>query len=136
QAGRGVSLPDSGVIGSHCACKGRVRVPEDEYDIRPLGRDRVADSRPHRRRLRSVEIEPETRLRQPQLVEENLRQLGIVMLPRMQDDLLDSAVSEGDRERRRLYELRAVSDHGEDLQGAGTLGALRAVSSVGREGDS
>ena len=131
-----VSLPDPGVVGGQRAGEGRVRVPEDKHDVGPLGCDRATDSGPHRRRLRGVEIESVLRLRQPQLVEEDLRQLGVVVLPSMQDDLLGSTVAKGDRKRRRLDELRAVSDHGENLQGAGTLGALRAVSSVGRAGDS
>ena len=83
-----------------------------------------------------MEIEPVARLRQPQLVEEDLRQLGVVVLARMQDDLFDSVIAKGHGERGRLDKLRAVSDDRENLQGAGTLGALRAVSSVGRAGDS
>ena len=131
-----VSLPDAGVVGRERTGERRVRVPEDEHEVRALGGDRLSDPSSHRRRLRGVEIEPVARLRQAELVEENLRQLGVVMLPRMQDDLLDPAVAKGDRERCGFDELRPVSNDRENLQGAGTLGALRAVSSVGRAGDS
>jgi hypothetical protein len=54
----------------------------------------------------------------------------------MQDDLVDSVLTKRNGEWRRLDKLRAVSDDRENLQGVGTLGALRAVSSVGRAGDS
>ena len=70
-----------------------------------------------------MEIEPVTRLRQAELVEENLRELGVVVLPRMQDDFLDSLLAKSDRERSRLHELGTVSDDGENFQDAGTLGA-------------
>ena len=131
-----VSLADSGVVGRERAGQRRVRVAEDEHDVRALGADRFADPGPHRRRVGGVQIEPVARLREPQLVEEDLRQLGIVVLPRMQDDLVDSVITKRNGERRRLDKLRAVSDDRENLQGVGTLGALRAVSSVGRAGDS
>jgi hypothetical protein len=45
------------------------------------------------------------------------------VLPRMQNDLLDAMLAKSDRKRRRLDELRTVSNDGENLQGAGTLGA-------------
>ena len=64
-----------------------------------------------------MQVEPVTRLAEPELVEEDLRQLGVVVLPRVQEDLLDSGVSKCEREGRRLDELGPVSDDGQDAHG-------------------
>ena len=45
------------------------------------------------------------------LVEEDLRELGVVVLPGVQHDLLDSALAERLGDRPGLDELRAISDH-------------------------
>ncbi len=53
------------------------------------------------------------RLVEPELVDEDLRQLVVPVLPRMHDDLVDPRLPERHGERRRLDELRAVADDGE-----------------------
>ena len=55
--------------------------------------------------------------RQAELLEEDLRQLAVVVLPRVDDDLLDPALPQRHGQRRRLDELRPVSDDGEHLHG-------------------
>ena len=49
-----------------------------------------------------------------ELVEEDLRELVVVVLARVQDDLV-RPVSQREREGSRLYELRTVADNGKDL---------------------
>jgi hypothetical protein len=48
-----------------------------------------------------------------ELVEEDLREIVVVVLPRVQDDLL-GPVSHCERKGSRLYELRTVADDGKD----------------------
>ena len=62
-----------------------------------------------------MEVEPIGGLREAELVEEDLRQLGVVVLARVQDALVDARLAERERQRSRLHELRAVPDDGEDL---------------------
>ncbi len=98
----------------------RVRVAEDDHPVRPLRLDRLADQRPHRVRVRGVQVEEVPRLAEAQLVEEDLRHLGVPVLARVQDDLLDSRVPQRQGKRSRLDELRAVADDREDLHPAET----------------
>jgi len=62
-----------------------------------------------------VEVEAVARVRKSELLEEDLRQLAVVVLPGMDDDVLDLRRTKGDGERRRLNELRPISDDGEDF---------------------
>ena len=91
----------------------RVRVPEDEHDVRRLGREHRGDRRRQPVDVCRAEVEPMGRLVQPELVDEDLRQLVVPVLPRVHDDLVDRRLSERHGERRRLDELRAVADDGE-----------------------
>jgi hypothetical protein len=50
---------------------------------------------------------------QPELLEEHLGELAVVVLARVDDDLVDTAFAEGDGQRPGLDELRPVSDDGE-----------------------
>ena len=77
--------------------------------------DRASDPRPHRRDVARAQVEPVARLGEAELVEEDLRELAVVVLAGVDDDLLDPGVAERDRERRRLDELRPVADDGEHL---------------------
>jgi hypothetical protein len=54
------------------------------------------------------------RLRDPQLLEEDLRHLLVPVLSGVDDDLVDSSLPERGREGSRLDELGPVPDHGED----------------------
>ena len=82
-------------------------------------------------------VEPVARLAEPELVEEDLRQLRVVVLAGVQHDLVDPGLPQRRRERRRLDELRAGSRRPRGRASVATLRALsRAVSSVGRAGDS
>ena len=98
-----------------CARERRVRVAVDEHPVGPLAPRRLADVRLHRVGVGRVEVEPVRRLRELELVEEDLRQLRVVVLARVQHDLLDTCVAKRERERRRLHELRAVAHDGEHL---------------------
>ena len=62
-----------------------------------------------------MEVEPVSGLREPELVEEDLRQLRVVVLARVEDALVDPRLAKRERERSRLDELRAVPDDGEHL---------------------
>ena len=107
----------------------RGRVAEDENPIRTLGLDGFHDPRLHFGEhlgvQKSADPEAVARLRQVQLVEENLGQLGVVVLPRVQRHLVDSARSERDRERRSLDELGSIADDGGDFHGATVRAAGR-----------
>ena len=76
------------------------------------------DPRPHRRGVGGVEVEPVARLRQPELLVEDVGEFGVPVLPGVEADLLDPGVGERGRERAGLDELRPVADDGEDLHAA------------------
>ena len=65
-----------------------------------------------------AEVEPVRGLREPELLEEDLRELGVPMLAGVDDDFLDPRLAERHRERRRLDELRPVPYDGEDAHRA------------------
>ena len=64
-------------------------------------------------------LEPVARRRQLELLEEDGRELGVVVLAGVEDDLLDPALAQRERERGRLDELRPVADDGKDSHAAG-----------------
>ena len=109
--------------------------PKTSTQSGPSAVDRLADRRPHRLRVGGLEPEPVPRLLEPELLEEDVRELPVVVLPRVQHDLLDPRLPQRRGHRRRLDELRTVPDDREDAHGA-RLDTSRAVSSVGRAGDS
>ena len=113
QARLDVRERDAGRHRSPGAGERRVRVPEDEHDVRRLGREHRGDRRRQPVDVGGAEVEPVRRLVEPELVDEDLRQLVVPVLSRVDDDLVDPRLPERDRERRRLDELRAVADDGE-----------------------
>ncbi len=94
--------------------EGRVRVPVHEDQFRPLLVEHARDPGRHRRGVRRLESEPVLRLREPELLEEHVRQLVVVVLSCVNDDLGDLGVAKRKRKWRRLNELRPVSDDGDD----------------------
>ena len=123
QARLDVGKRRSGLLGGACPGESRVRVAVDERPVRPLGAQRFGDPRRHRVRVGGMRLEPVAGLAEPELVEEDLRELGVVVLPRMEHDLLDPVLAQSHRKRRRLDELRPVPDDGEHLHGAARLRA-------------
>ena len=95
-----------------------VRVSVDEHEVGLLLDDGGLDPGQHARRL--LRVAPRARLQavlgrlEAELVEENLRELVVVVLARVQDDLV-RPVSQREREGSGLYELRTVADDGKDL---------------------
>ncbi len=73
------------------------------------------DPRPHRLGVGGVEVEPVARLRQPELLVEDVGEVGVPVLPGVEADLLDPRRRERGRERAGLDELRPVADDGEDF---------------------
>ncbi len=65
------------------------------------------------------------RLVQPELVDEDLRQLVVPVLAGMDDDLVDPGLVERDGERRRLDELRPVADDGHHAHRASVVPRVR-----------
>ena len=74
----------------------RVRIAEDEHPVRPLCLDHLPDRRGHDHRVGGAQVEPVRRLREAELVEEDLRHVGIPVLAGMQHDLVDPGVAKGD----------------------------------------
>ena len=99
----------------------RVRVAVYEHEVRPLTTYDLGDAGLHDVRIGSPRVEPVPRLVKPELLDEHVRQLPVVVLPRMDDDLVDAGDQEGEGERPALDELRAVPDDGEDLHSDGRL---------------
>jgi hypothetical protein len=56
---------------------------------------------------------------EPQLLEEHLRELGIVVLAGVKKDFLDAPLLERERDRCRLHELRPIAYDGKDSHGGG-----------------
>ena len=120
QAGLDVRERGTGRVRGPGARERRVRVAVDEHPVRPLRLDRFLDRRTHRLGIRRLQPEPVVRLCEVELVEEDLRQLRVVVLPGVQDDLVDSGLAQGQRQGRRLDELRPVPDDGEHFHGGYT----------------
>ena len=99
----------------------RVRVAVDEHEVRLLTTHDLGDAGLHDVRIGSPRVEPVPRLVKPELLDEHVRQLPVVVLPRVDDDLVDAGDQEGEGERPALDELRAVPDDGEDLHSDGRL---------------
>jgi hypothetical protein len=107
--------------GRERAGERRVRVAVDEDCSRLLVERGALDSREHARDLFRVAagagFEPVRGRPEPELVEEDLRELRIVVLARVEHDFLDAALLERERQRSRLHELRPVPDDGKDFHG-------------------
>ncbi len=107
----------------------RVRIAVHERPVRPLRLERRRDPRPHPLGVRGVQVEPVRRLRQPQLLEEDLGQLAVPVLAGVQRHLVDAGLPQRHGERARLDELRPVADHRENLH---EREATMAAGSSGR----
>ncbi len=118
--------------------EGRGGIAVDEHPVGPLGRDRVEDPRLHRGDhllvRQPADAEAVGGLRELELLEENLRQLGVVVLPGVERDLVDSPLPEGDREGRRLDELGAVSHHGQRFHGRYSTPRLGPLAQLVEQG--
>ena len=105
------------LCGGQRSGEGRVRVAVDEHPVRLLGEHRRLDPWQHARRLLGVRpracLQAVLRRVEPELVEEDLREPGIVVLPGVQHDLLGVS-REGQGNRSGLYELRPVADDRDD----------------------
>ena len=112
QPGLDVRQRDSGLDRGPRATERRVRVAVDEHPVRPLRGDRIDAARAAARRAsrppQPADLEPVARLAEPELLEEHPRQLAVVVLPRVHDDLVDSGLSERLRHRPGLDELGPV----------------------------
>jgi hypothetical protein len=93
----------------------RVRVAVDEHHVGALGRQQRRQRGQHAARLLGVgaaaQLEQVLGPRQLQLVEEDLRQLRVVVLARVDEHLL-GGVTEPGRDRGGLHELRSVANDG------------------------
>jgi hypothetical protein len=89
----GLDVGDRGVAGRPRPRQRRVGVAVDEHVVRPLGPDDRRDPCAHPLDVGRVEIERVGRRWQVELVEEHLRELAVVVLTRVDDDLLDATVA-------------------------------------------
>ena len=86
----------------------RVRVAVDEHPVGLLALDRLPDAGHHPVGIGLAHVEAVARLGQAELVVEDLGELGVVVLPGVERDLLDLGGAEGCGEGRRLDELGPV----------------------------
>jgi len=63
-----------------------------------------------------ADAEIEMGLGNAQLIKENVRHSRIIVLPRMDNDLLDAQLTGGSTDRPQLYELGPGANDGENLQ--------------------
>jgi hypothetical protein len=87
---------NAGVVRRERPGQGRIGVTVDEHPVRPFDLDRRPDAGPHSldhlfARQRAA-FQPVGRLAQPELLEEELRELAVVVLAGVQHDLLDSGL--------------------------------------------
>ncbi len=71
-----------------------------------------------------------------ELVDEDLRELVVPVLPGVDNDLVDPGIAQRDGERRRLDELRPVADDGQDAHRASLRGSPSAEERPDRDGSS
>lgn len=85
---------------SHECCDARVRIPEHEKSVRSLGEDDVLHRRQgaaeHASETARVDSEHMVRLADPEILEEDLVQRVVVVLPRVHEDVLDRLVETSD----------------------------------------
>ena len=77
--------------GARCLGAGerRVRIAVHEHPVGQLALDRGGDPRPHRAGIGAVQVEPVCRLREPELLEEDVGELSVVVLAGVEHDLVD-----------------------------------------------
>ena len=117
QAGLDVEQRHPGGDGGAGAGDRRVGVAADEHRVGPLGLDHPGDPLlGHGDALvvgQRADAEVVFGQRQPQVGDLQVRHRRVVVLPGVDQDLLD-AVGEGERERSRLHDLGAGADDGDD----------------------
>jgi hypothetical protein len=114
QAGLDVRQRDAGRHGRPCSRERGVRVAVHEHEAGILVADERLDRARHRLGVSRLEVEPVLRLREPELLEEHLRELAVVVLARVEYDLVDGGRPQRLRQGRALDELRAVAHDGDD----------------------
>ena len=70
----------------------------------------IRDPRKHRVDVARVRLQPVRGLGQPELLEEHVGELAVVVLSRMDDHFPDAGLAQRNRQRARLDELRPVTD--------------------------
>ena len=117
QPGLDVRDPDTCRMRGPRPGERRVRVSEHEDDVGPLGVDHPAQGRRQRVDIGGAQVEAVSRIGERELLEEDGGELVVPVLPRVDDDLVEARLAQGDREGRRLHELRPVADDGQDPHG-------------------
>ena len=97
------------------AGEGRVRVAVDERPVGLLLDQPVLDRGAHEIGVGGAQVEPVARLVKRELLEEDLRKLAVVVLSRVDHDLLETALPQRDRSGRSLDELGPVAHDRDDL---------------------
>ena len=101
----------------------RVRAPEDEHGVRPLGQHRGLDLRKQAAQLLALgagaRLQPVPRPGEPELLGEGGRELRVVVLGRVQGYFVDATFPERERNGGPLVELGPVADDGKDSHAAG-----------------
>src|SRR5207237_10256133 len=114
--------------------KRRVGVAVDEHPVGPLLAQASLDRGLHRVRVSCAQVEAVARLREAQLLEEDLRELVVVVLPGVDDDLVETVLAEGDRRGRGLDELGAVAHDRGDFHAGYTTHRLGPLAQLVEQG--
>ena len=85
-------------------------------------------------RVGSAQVEPVARFRKAQLLEEDLRELVVVVLPGVDDNLVEAVLAEGDRGGRGLDELGAVAHDRGDFHAGYTTHRLGPLAQLVEQG--
>ena len=114
--------------GDEGARQGRVRVTVDEHGVRGLVSEHRLETDEHARGLLGVgaraALDTAVGRAQPELLEEDLREVGVVVLAGVHEDVVAAAV-ERPGDWRSLDELRAVAHDGDDLHCGQPTGRAR-----------
>ena len=111
QAGLDVSQPEAELRGGKCGGKGRVHVAVHDRQGWP-GRRQLAfegheECRGLAHRRSGSDPEVHVRVRQAEVAEEHVREDRVVVLSRVDHELMDSGSAERGHDRRRFHEVRS-----------------------------
>ncbi len=112
----------------------RVGIAVDEHPVGPLLAQASLDRRLHDLWVGGAQVEPVARLREAELLEEDLRKLVVVVLPGVDDDLVETVLAEGDRRGRGLNELGAVAHDRGDFHAGYTTHRLGPLAQLVEQG--